>query len=110
MTKTFRLGPADIRPIATGHGGCVASDRITVHGDPVGSMVRDEPVDEVDSGWSFLAGTETQDYLDDPGNSGVYDVNTIANYDPDVIPFLDAPAGSRFVRWPPGSPLRPDPD
>jgi hypothetical protein len=28
----------------------------------------------------------------------VYDVNTIANYDPEIIPFLDAPVGSAFER------------
>jgi hypothetical protein len=107
--KAFRLSAAQIRPLATGHGGCVASDRITVDGARVGSMFRDEPVDPADSGWSFTCGDETADYLDDPANSGVYDVNTIANYDPEIIPFLDAPVGSRFVRWPPGSALRPEP-
>ena len=36
--------------------------------------------------------------MDDPANHAVYDVNTIANYDPDIVPFLDAPAGSAFER------------
>jgi hypothetical protein len=31
---------------------------------------------------------------------GAYDVNTIANYDRDIIPLLDAPAGSAFMRDP----------
>jgi hypothetical protein len=53
---------------------------------------------DVDSGWTFLAGTESQAYLDDPSNLGMYDVNTIANYDRDVIPFLDARVGSAFAR------------
>jgi hypothetical protein len=48
--------------------------------------------------------------LDDPANTGVFDVNTIANYDPEIVGFLDAPAGSRFVRRPPGSALGPEPD
>jgi hypothetical protein len=29
-------------------------------------------------------------------NHGVYDLNTVANYDSSVIPFLSAPPGSRF--------------
>ena len=28
----------------------------------------------------------------------LYDVNTIANYDPEIIPFLDSPPGSAFER------------
>ena len=36
--------------------------------------------------------------MDDLANVGLHDVNTIANYDPDVIPLLDAPAGSAFER------------
>ena len=110
MNKNFRLKASDIKPIAQGFGGCIATDRITVDGERVGYMYRDEPSDPADSGWVFMAGTESQEYMDDPANSGVYDVNTIANYDPDIVQFLDAPAGSRFVRWAPGSPLGPEPN
>jgi hypothetical protein len=31
-----------------------------------------------------------------PGRGGCY--NTVANYDPEIIPFLDAPPGSAFAR------------
>jgi hypothetical protein len=36
--------------------------------------------------------------MDNPANSAIYDINTIANYDPDIIPFLDSPTGSAFER------------
>ena len=45
-----------------------------------------------------MSGIESQEYMDDPVNHAVYDVNTIANYDPEIIPFLDAPFGSTFER------------
>lgn len=61
-------------------------------------MYREEPDFDVDSGWRFLAGVESQEYLDDPKNMAIYDVNTIANYDPEIIPFLHAPIGSAFER------------
>lgn len=107
--KRFRLSAEDIRPLAEGHGGCIATDRITVDGERVGYMYRDKPIRPEDSGWVFSAGSESQEYMDDPANSGVYDVNTIANYDPEIIPFLDAPVGSRFVRSPPDGPLAQSP-
>ncbi len=43
-----------------------------------------------------MAGTETDDYMQDSNNIDIYDVNTIANYDPDIIPFLDSPFETAF--------------
>jgi hypothetical protein len=98
VTKTFKLSAAQIRDVATGHGACFATDRITVDGQPVQFMYREEPDNDTDSGWRFTAGTESDEYLADPENMAVYDVNTIANYDPDIVPFLGAPVGSAFER------------
>ncbi len=98
MKKTFFLKASEIRPLAQGHGGCIATDRITVQGRKVGFMYRVEPTRAEDSGWCFMAGDESQAYMDDPGNHGIYDVNTIANYDPEIVPLLDAPVGSAFER------------
>jgi hypothetical protein len=98
IEKKFKLAAAEIKPLATGHGACFATDRITVDGRKVGFMYREAPDHEVDSGWRFLAGDESQDYMDDPDRHGVYDVNTIANYDPEIVPHLAAPAGAAFER------------
>lgn len=98
MAKQFRLSAEQIRPIATGRGGCFATDLITVDGLKVGWMYRQEPDNSIDSGWRFFAGFETEEYIADLANTAVYDVNTIANYDPDIVPFLDAPIGSAFER------------
>lgn len=61
-------------------------------------MYREATGRELDSGWRFLSGDESDEYMNNPANHGVYDVNTIANYDPEIIPFLDAPIGSAFER------------
>lgn len=100
MTKQFKLSKDQIKPLATGHGACIATDRITVEGFPVCFMYRESPDNDVDSGWRFLSGLESDEYMDDASNHGVYDVNTIANYDPGILPFLDAPIGSAFERTP----------
>ena len=83
-------------------GYCIASDRITVDGGKVGYMYREEGDHPDDSGWRFFEGSEDQEYADDPGHFELYDVNTIANYDPEIIPFLDASIGSAFERTPEG--------
>jgi hypothetical protein len=98
MDKNFKLQPDQIKPLATGLGGCIASDMITVQGFPVRWMYREEPDNAIDSGWRFMSGFEDDAYMDEADNHGIYDVNTIANYDPDIIPLLDAPAGAAFER------------
>ncbi|MBI5940959.1 MAG: DUF2185 domain-containing protein [Caulobacterales bacterium] len=98
MAKVYAISGDRIRPLVSGYGGCIAPDTITVDGRRVAFCYRENPDNPIDSGWRFFAGGETDEYLADSRNSGVYDVNTIANYDPDIIPFLDAPAGSAFER------------
>ena len=79
-------------------GGCIATDKITVDGLRVRFMYRETPEFETDSGWRFFSGTETQDYADDSNNLQVYEVNTIANYDKAIIPYLNLPIGTELER------------
>lgn len=103
LGKIFRLKRHEIAPAAKGLGGCMATDRITVDGAPVGYMYRDQPIRDEDSGWRFFAGDEDEAYMNDLQRHDVYDVNTIVNYDPDVLPHLNSEIGSRFERGPDGA-------
>jgi hypothetical protein len=98
VDKKFKLSAGEIRDIAPGHGSCIATDMITVEGKRVRFMYRESPSDEIDSGWRFLSGYESNEYMNDAANHAIYDVNTIANYDRDIVPFLNAPVGSAFER------------
>lgn len=98
MSKQFRLSKEQIRPLAEGYCGCFATDMITVEGHPVRFMYREAPDHETDSGWRFMSGFEDDEYMEQASNHGMYDVNTIANYDPGIIPLLDAPEGSAFEK------------
>lgn len=96
--KRFRLDPAAAVALAPGRGACIASDRVTVDGARVGYLYREEPDFPSDSGWRFWAGDESPDYAADASNFELFDVNTIANCDRDIVPLLDAPPGSAFAR------------
>jgi hypothetical protein len=96
--KQFKLSAAQIKPIAEGHGACMATDAITVEGHKVGYMYRENPDFPEDSGWRFFSGTESPESHEDVSHTAIYDVNTLANYDPEIIPLLDSPAGSAFER------------
>jgi hypothetical protein len=99
MKKKFFLAAEDIKELVVPEiGFCLATDKIMVKGLKVGYMYRESPDNEEDSGWRFLAGTETNAYLDNSENSGVYLVNTVANYDTAIIPYLHLPYGSELER------------
>jgi len=98
--KKFKIPGHQIKRLIPNMGACFASDRITVDGAPVGYMYREQPDNGIDSGWRFFAGDEPEEYIDHPDNLAIYDVNTICNYDPAIIPFLDAPVDSSFSRIP----------
>lgn len=100
MKKNFKLGANEIKPIVEGMGACVASDMITVKGKPVRFMYREHPDNQIDSGWRFMSGYESDEYMNNPENHAIFDVNTIANYDPSVVPFLDAQVGLAFEKVP----------
>lgn len=102
MPHNYFLDAKDMKPLAIGFGSGIASDRITVDGSIVGYCYREAPDSRTDSGWRFFAGDETQEYADNAGNFALYDLNTIANYDPSITSILEAPVGSCFERNPSG--------
>ena len=106
--KRFRLSADQIKSLVPNRGSCLASDRVTVDGARLCYMYRETGDNDLDSGWRFLCGDESEIYVANPGNFELYDVNTIANYSPDIVEFLDIPGPCAFVRDEEGrwSPLR----
>ena len=88
----------NLLPDWEGADGCIATNRITVEGYKVGYCYRENPDGGWDSGWRFTAGDESEAYMDDPNNAGIYKLNTICNDDPDIIPLLNTPAPCAFER------------
>jgi hypothetical protein len=97
--KFFISGDKIIRLIDSKEG-CIATDRITVDGCKVGFMYREDPYQNgnPDSGWRFMAGDESDEYMDNPKNHSVYQLNTICNYDKEIIPLLNSAPGTAYIR------------
>ena len=99
--KKLQLKGEDIKPLLEwdGPSGCIATDKITVEGFKIGYMYREKPNPKYpDSGWRFFQGEESDEYIKDVRNSGIYDLNTICNYDPSIIPLLESPYGVCYYR------------
>lgn len=79
--------------------GCMVSDMITKEGYKVGYMYREQPDNgNPDSGWRFMAGNEDDDYMNNPNNHHIFAINTICNYDKDIVPYLKSEIGSVYIR------------
>ena len=99
--RNYHVKAEDVKhllPDWEGADGCIATNRITVEGCKVGYCYREKPDGDWDSGWRFTAGDESEEYMDDPNNAGIYKLNTICNDDPDIIPLLNTPAPCAFER------------
>lgn len=99
--RDYHVKAEDVKsllPDWKGADGCIATNRITVEGYKVGYCYREEPDGGWDSGWRFTAGDESEAYMDDPNNAGIYKLNTICNDDPDIIPLLHTPTPCAFER------------
>lgn len=95
----FKLNSSEIQSLVENMWWCFATDMITVDGKGVNFMYREKAKEwEVDSGWKFFSWYEDDDYINNPSNTKIYDVNTIANYEQDIIPFLNYPNNVAFER------------
>ena len=99
--RDYHVKAEDVKsllPDWKGADGCIATNRITVEGCKVGYCYREKADGDWDSGWRFTAGDESEEYMDDPNNAGIYKLNTICNDDPDIIALLHMPAPCAFER------------
>jgi len=96
--KGLLIRAEDIKDLIPHMGFSIASNAVTIEGEKIGFMYREKPDSNEDSGWRFLSGNESQEYVDDEDNSKIMDVNTMANYDPAIIPYLKHPVGTELER------------
>jgi len=89
-TKTFD----DFPPI----GGLMVSKMVVDKMIKPRFMYREKRTRPEDSGWRIFTGQETDDYLNDPGNSGIYNPSTILTIDPSLETILLKGVGSVYER------------
>ncbi len=77
---------------------CYVSKKITDEGWKVGYMVREEPQREGDSGWSFMAGNEDDEYIEDYKNIKFLSIAVICQLAPEIQEHIDKPVGTALIR------------
>ena len=61
-------------------------------------MHRENPTNENDSGWRFFSGNGSDEYTNNPDNFSMFQLNTLCNYDSDIIPYLEKQVGKSFLK------------
>lgn len=99
VPKNYFNGFKPEKELADQKLGCFVTDRVSMDGKPIQYAERQLPNPNFpDSGWKFMAGDETNEYLSDGNNIGIFTLNHIANYDEGIVSILDAPVGSVYER------------
>lgn len=79
--------------------GALVSRKIVEEGWKAGFMYRREPNNPADSGWTFLAGNEDEQYNSDVKNIVLMPLGKVCyELDRDVYQYLTAPVGAEFIR------------
>lgn len=76
----------------------LVSTKITKEGYKVGYMIKNNPLNSMDSGWQFLAGDEDEAYLNDIKKIELLPVGYVCNLDADISKYIDYPVGTELIR------------
>ncbi len=74
------------------------SKKIMDEGWKIGYMCRDEAVRENDSGWSFMAGNEDEEYVENYQNIQLMNIHEVMQYDRAIWNYINSPVGTRLIR------------
>lgn len=77
---------------------CYVSTKITDEGWKVGYMVREEAEREEDSGWSFMAGNEDDEFIEDYKNIKLLSIAEMCRMAPEIQEHIDKPVGTALIR------------
>ena len=79
--------------------GFVLATKMLIEGKRrVRYMYHEEATSPQDSGWRFFCGDEDDEYVNNPDNIAIYDINTILEIDKSILPYLNCAIGTALER------------
>ena len=72
--------------------------RFVEENSKIGFAYREKPDNETDSGWRFLVGNESQEYIDNPDNLLLYSIEDIIKLDDDIRSILNSEINTAFEK------------
>jgi len=74
------------------------TNRILYEGEKIGYFYREEPDKDDDSGWRFMVGDESEEYMDNSENLSYISLGAVLREDDSVVNYLDCKEGSTFEK------------
>ena len=77
---------------------CFVTNRILYEGEKIGYFYREIEHQENDSGWRFMVGDETDEYMDNSDNISFVSLGAVLREDDSVVNYLENTVGKRFEK------------
>lgn len=75
-------------------GGCIVTKSLYEGTSKLKWIFREEPVNPVDNGWRAIGDSDTEEYINTPGNNLVVDFDRLVEIEPAVLAIYEMPVGT----------------
>ena len=78
-------------------GSCIVTKSLLNGESNFRWLFREEPLDNIDTGWLAFGDSDNDDYVNDPKNLTVVDLNTLINIEPTILNVYEMPVGTDLI-------------
>jgi len=78
-------------------GSCIVTKSLLNGESNFRWLFREEPLDNIDTGWMAFGDSDNDDYVNDPKNLTVVDLNTLINIEPTILNVYEMPVGTDLI-------------
>ena len=75
-------------------GGCVITKSLYEGSSKLKWLFREDSINPADNGWRAIGDTDTEEYINTPGNNMVVDFDRLGEIEPAVLAVYDMPVGT----------------
>ncbi len=78
-------------------GSCIVTKSILNGETKFRWLFREEPLNNIDTGWMAFGDSDNDEYVNDPKNLSVVDLNTLINIEPTILNVYEMPIGTDLI-------------
>ena len=78
-------------------GSCIVTKSLLNGESNFRWLFREEPLDNIDTGWMAFGDSDNDEYVNDPKNLSVVDLNTLINIEPTILNVYEMPVGTDLI-------------
>jgi len=78
-------------------GSCIVTKSILNAETKFRWLFREEPLNNIDTGWMAFGDSDNDEYVNDPKNLSVVDLNTLINIEPTILNVYEMPVGTDLI-------------